>query len=304
MPKINDNKSFADKASFVHQNKYSYEKVIYVSCRKKIEIICYKHGPFFQTPDAHLYNKQGCPACGQTKAKTLTTKTTSAFITQANVIHGGIFDYNNTFYIRNCDKVIITCAIHGDFSQTPTDHLAGYGCAKCANDKRKELLTKTLNQFIADAKNIHKNKYDYSMTVYNGVFKKINIICDIHGVFKQTPHDHLSGSGCKICNNKLSRIENEWLDSLGIKNRQISIKINNHNFYLDGYDPKTNTVYEFYDDYWHGNPQIYNKNDINPSSKKTFGELYQKTINRESVIKNNGFKLITIWEKDFRANNV
>lgn len=67
----------------------------------------------------------------------------------------------------------------------------------------------------------------------------------------------------------------------------------------DGYCELTNTVYEFHGDFWHGNPSIYDKNEINPVTKSTFGELYDKTIKREQKIRDLGFNLIVKWETDF-----
>ena len=32
-------------------------------------------------------------------------------------------------------------------------------------------------------------------------------------------------------------------------------------------------------------------------------ELYNETINREQIIKNNNYNLITIWENDFKKEN-
>lgn len=71
---------------------------------------------------------------------------------------------------------------------------------------------------------------------------------------------------------------------------------------FDGYSEETNTVYEFYGDYWHGNPKIYKPDDINDDAKTTFGELYRKTIEREQYIISKGYKLIKIWEIDFDAS--
>ena len=68
---------------------------------------------------------------------------------------------------------------------------------------------------------------------------------------------------------------------------------------VDGYDPKTNTVYEFHGDFWHGNPVVYNPSDINNKNKKTFGQLYQETIDKENRIRQNGYNLVVIWENDF-----
>lgn len=38
-------------------------------------------------------------------------------------------------------------------------------------------------------------------------------------------------------------------------------------------------------DFFHGNPNIYNNEDINELTKKSFGELYDKTIERECIKK-------------------
>ena len=43
----------------------------------------------------------------------------------------------------------------------------------------------------------------------------------------------------------------------------------------------------------------YNPNDINKSVKKTFGELYKKTMKREKELTDCGYKVVSIWESDF-----
>ena len=72
---------------------------------------------------------------------------------------------------------------------------------------------------------------------------------------------------------------------------------NNKYFFIDGFDPKTNTCYEYNGNFWHGNPNYYNSNDVNPCNKKTFGYLYNKTIKKEKLIKQAGYNLITKWGK-------
>lgn len=80
-------------------------------------------------------------------------------------------------------------------------------------------------------------------------------------------------------------------------------RIPNTRFNADGFCEQTNTIYEFHGDYWHGNPKKYNKNIINKISKKSFGELYQRTLDREQQIKDTGYNLITIWENDWKKLN-
>lgn len=59
---------------------------------------------------------------------------------------------------------------------------------------------KTTEEFIADARKVHGDKYDYSETVYNGVYTPVTIKCPIHGVFRKRPYDHLTlKQGCKQC---------------------------------------------------------------------------------------------------------
>lgn len=58
---------------------------------------------------------------------------------------------------------------------------------------------KTLNEFIIEANNKHNDFYDYSKTVYVTALEYIKIICPIHGLFKQTPNEHLKGYRCSKC---------------------------------------------------------------------------------------------------------
>lgn len=62
----------------------------------------------------------------------------------------------------------------------------------------------------------------------------------------------------------------------------------------DGYCKQTNTIYEFYGDKWHGNLNIFKPDDINTVSGKKYIDLYNKTIEREKIIINLKFNLITI----------
>ena len=82
----------------------------------------------------------------------------------------------------------------------------------------------------------------------------------------------------------------------------------NKKYKLDGYCTKTNTAYEFAGDFFHGNPLLHNQEDINPISKKKFGYLYNKTIEKYDIIKKLGYNLITIWENEFytieKQNNI
>lgn len=57
----------------------------------------------------------------------------------------------------------------------------------------------TTDEFIRKAILIHKNKYDYTLSIYNGSQSPITIICPIHGKFYQKANNHLNGSNCYKC---------------------------------------------------------------------------------------------------------
>ena len=59
----------------------------------------------------------------------------------------------------------------------------------------------TTRDFIIKAINIHDDKYDYSLVDYKTSHEKVKIICTTHGIFKQTPNNHLHAQGCPKCTN-------------------------------------------------------------------------------------------------------
>lgn len=61
------------------------------------------------------------------------------------------------------------------------------------------MARKTQEQCINGFIKVHGDEYDYSQVIYEGNDIPVNIICKIHGVFRQTPHHHLSGEGCPLC---------------------------------------------------------------------------------------------------------
>lgn len=67
--------------------------------------------------------------------------------------------------------------------------------------KFESFTTKRSNteDFIQKSKNVHDDKYDYSLVEYKNNNTKVKIICPIHGVFEQIPRSHISGIGCYKC---------------------------------------------------------------------------------------------------------
>jgi phage FluMu protein Com len=153
--------------------------------------------------------------------------TKEIFLEKANLKHKQKYNYNNFVYINSKIKGLISCEEHGDFYQSPNDHLQGHGCPRCAG-----LNKKTTQEFIEIATKIHGDKYDYSEFVYCGINVKGIIICKKHGSFLQKPSEHIhSKSGCKKCSGHYRQTTQEFIDK--------SNKIHNFAYeYLDTYKTK------------------------------------------------------------------
>ena len=122
---------FLADATAKHGNRYDYSKVEYIDSETKITIICKVHGEFRQIPRSHI-SGCGCAQCGiGNRSEYMSAIASERFVGNANFTHGNVYDYSKTKYIRSRFKVIITCAYHGDFEQTPNNHLNGKGCPRC-----------------------------------------------------------------------------------------------------------------------------------------------------------------------------
>lgn len=286
--------NFIKRSSDLHNNRYDYSNSKYIDSSTKVDIICKKHGNFKQSPNNHMIHKKGCPKCNGGVKYNI-----DDFIQRSNKKHNNRYNYSKVIYIDSSSKIKIICDKHGEFEQTPTAHMRGQNCPKCSIDNSKI----TLDEFIKRSNIIHNNKYDYVKVNFLKTSCYVSIICDCGFNFLQKVKNHLHGNGCpKCCSKNISKSEVKWLDKLNIPEeyRHKNIKINNKNFYIDALDFKNNIIYEFYGDYWHGNPLKYNPNDINRNNKKTFRELYQSTMNRENILKENGYGIVSIWESEFK----
>jgi cytochrome c2 len=194
-------KNFIEKATNIHGNKYDYSKINYISCKNKITIICKEHGEFEQTPDCHINGKQGCKKCNNINRFDKQKLTQIQFLEKSVKKHGDKYDYSKAIYNGYYDKVTITCKIHGDFLQKPSDHFNGNGCKLCGKEITKIKMENRNNilTFTEKAREIHGNTYDYSKIDYVNSIKKVIIICKIHGDFLQDKTSHLQGCGCPKC---------------------------------------------------------------------------------------------------------
>ena len=294
MPTKLTNETFIDKSTKIHGNKYDYTLVNYQNAFKQVEIICQEHGSFYQTPRDHL-QKCGCPLCAKDKLGNQRRKSEDAILKEFFSVHGDKYDYSNMHYKKGDANIEVICKKHGAFFPTALNHLKGSGCPLCYRSLH------TLNGFIERASSIHGGKYDYSLVpdAHLKHSQRLLIICPSHGIFEQSKRAHLMGHGCTSCRHYRSKAEKEWLKSLNITDLKHSYIIPKLKFNVDGYSPSTNTVYEFYGDFWHANPSVFNQLIKHPKLKGTYGDVYFRTMERERKITQAGYNIVTIWESDW-----
>lgn len=124
---LNNRKNrFIEKSKIIHKDKnYDYSLVEYRNAKTNVKIICSIHGVFEITPTS-LISGRGCQYCGGNKKYTL-----EDFIKISNKKHNKKYNYSSVVFITQTKKVKIVCPIHGEFEQTPRQHMKGRGCRIC-----------------------------------------------------------------------------------------------------------------------------------------------------------------------------
>lgn len=210
---------FINKVKKYKINPFDYSNTVYVDALTEIIVKHDKLGEMTQLPNNHINTLENLQK--NDKSKLLST---SDFLENVR-LKGKIrkeYDYSEVDFIDYHTKVII----------------------KDENNIRHELLPKKLftdfdlsiitvknedknRYFEILSKNIHGDKYDYSLVDYIGMNVPVIIICKEHGEFNMTPIDHLYGTGCFECNK---------LESNKKKYKKFLQKLKDHDMFRNDYD--------------------------------------------------------------------
>ena len=219
MPRLLSQKEFLKIAKKVHGNKYDYSKTKYTNARKKISIICKKHGNFKQSVKNHLWDKCGCPKCRYEKISV----SVDEFKQRVKKKFGNYFDLSKVkFRILHEAKITIICPNHGEFKRDGREfYSSNFGCYRCYRESNihlsgerkgkprlriraggnhgnvKQPLDKRI--FFDRCYKFHKDRYDYSLVKFKRLSENITIICKKHGKFSQRAQAHALGQGCLSC---------------------------------------------------------------------------------------------------------
>ena len=199
---------------------------------------------------------------------------------------------------------------------------------KCKNCKRSWFITPAA---MLRAKHGCSCEYkSFSIKSYTRYLKSLNIKplepyvninfsikhqCDQGHSWSQTPRNMVRGRGiCPTCYPRIKhfpKISITWLEQEA-RRRRIKIQhagnlgeyvIPGTKFRADGYNARTKTVFEFYGDCYHGNPNVFPpRAKPHPFVNKTAQRLYKETMARENILKDLGYNVVSIWESDFRSH--
>ena len=124
--------------------KYEFDETTFVNSHTPMKAICKKHGEFWKTPKNLL--KYDCWDCSYELRAKNNTLTTIAFIEKAKKVHGEKYIYSESIYSGAKIPLIIKCPDHGEFKQTPNDHLNGKGCPVCKESHLERDVKLLLNK--------------------------------------------------------------------------------------------------------------------------------------------------------------
>lgn len=151
-------------------------------------------------------------------------------------------------------------------------------------------------KFVHKAKEIHGDKYDYSLVEYIDSKTKLKIICQIHGIFNQISISHLNGCGCTYC--KESKGELKIREFLEINNIEYTreYKFDNcksiYKLPFDFYLPKYNLCIEYDGQHHYYSIEYY-------GGEERFIKCKERDAIKTLFCKDNNINLLRIAYYDF-----
>lgn len=265
----------------------------YVKTHRILTLLCKKHLIEFKQITSNLYKgSKSCPDCKKEyqKLRTKEIKLTHVDFLKKCGNKIKFFEYLSEYNGAE-NSIIIKCLKHNYiYEQLPWVHTGGTGCPKCSNELRGLNRRKTHSSFVEKANIIHNGSYEYPFE-YEKRSKKLKMKCRIHGIFEQTPGNHLDGKGCSDCNyaNKISKPELEIQNILEEQGYEIETSNRKliHPYELDIYIPSLKKAIEFNGLYWH-------------YSKKLFRPGYH--AQKSNLCREKGIRLLHIREELWLKN--
>lgn len=130
--------------------EYELNECEYINSKSKLKIICPIHGAFYKTV-SHILNRKNVTGCQKCRRK---FQNKEEFMKEVNfrkelyLLNNINIDYSEMEYTSMRTKTKFICKKHGEFWQTPSNHLMGKNCSKCSHKISKPEIE--LQNFIKD----------------------------------------------------------------------------------------------------------------------------------------------------------
>ena len=206
MPARLTKEQYIQKLKDYHGDSLDFSKVVYTKSTAKVTIVCPKHGEY--SVQARSALNRGCRKCSSERH----ALDYDTFVQRSKKLYGDLFEYSDKGYKNLKSEVNIRCVKHGVFRTKPINHLKGIGCPGC----RTKSIRLTHQEFLAKARSLRGDEFDYSKTNYVKSSEPVIVTCRLHGDFSVTPNNHLAksrGGGCRECQyNKLRNTKEEFVE--------------------------------------------------------------------------------------------
>ena len=164
-------------------------------------------------------------------------------------------------------------------------------------------MGKLLNkkQFVNRSKKIHGNKYDYSLVEYVNNSTRVKIICQKHGMFEQTPLNHINAEcncpKCKVKSKGEIKIR-MWLDNNNIQyenQKRFDDCRNKNPLPFDFYISSINTIIEY------DGRQHFITKPTKCWTKEALESIKKHDLIKNNYCANNNINIIRIKYTNFRS---
>lgn len=286
--------------------RYDFSNAVYTEALKPITgIICPEHGEFQQyCGQLRKPGGAGCQVCGDIIRRSKKRLTQEKAIANLVSVHKGKYDYSKVVYVRSSENITVICPEHGEFQTSYNNHSVGKGCPACGNLKKGKYanraeahakvsaskIARHAFTFVAQARAVHGDTYDYSQVVYAGKKTKVTIICKKHGPFEQAPGHHIwRAHGCPECSHHRSKGEAAIFNFVSIFCEPMSRdRVTLGGKELDIHIPERKLAIEYCGEYWHGASSI-------EEERKDRNRHFDKY----KACQSKGIRLLTIYESEW-----
>lgn len=167
---------------FGKEHDYDFSKLNYINKRTKICIVHKIYGEIWINPESFFKH-------GRTQKDYSNNRTARKYSKEDLIKSSKKLNVKIISEFKSTNDIIIIEDRYGLCKIKAISLIRNYTpCIRTAIDKNEYFKNK--------AREVHGNKYDYSLVDYVNSSKKIKIIGKF-GVFEQTPDSHLQGNGCR-----------------------------------------------------------------------------------------------------------